>query len=749
VQALIESTELYRLLPGRLRITIDGLRKNKTFAADLVKTLQGIEGIKSASASPQTGRALIYFDDEKISFAGLRQEIAKGQYNFLQREDRLLRHPPLDIKATESAITANASNKSRSLPDCRLKAPIFYAMATGSVLAVLLAKRFFMGRSPFASSQQVFNVAAITTLLSGYPVLRDGLDQFARKKQVNSDLLFFIATLALLAMRESITGLSIMWIVHLSNLFRHIMQARSRAAIEQMLVHKQQLAWRCNAGGHEGVSVEDIVVGDIIVVHPRERVVVDGEIVGGKATINQAAISGEPLPCGKCKGDDVLAGSLVEAGCIKVRAVRVGPDTSIARIVRLVQNASQQRAMVQRDEAYYTNELIPWSIRIAAVVFLLTRDVVRTLAVLLAGCPVAVALSRYSALGAAIANAARHGIYVKDGKTFDEAGRADIVVFDKTGTLTNARPQITEIITLNRSISDTVLLEYAAAADRSTSHPLARMLVDEVKNRELTLLPADSEYVIGHGVRAVVNRQVRITLGNEELMKLDKVDIRRGKAHALRLQHLGSSVLYVAVNGMLRGLIGIRDTLRPEARETIECLRMAGIEEIGILTGDLAYSAQAVANDLGIDKYWGARSPDEKVGIVQELRQGGHNVVMVGDGINDSPALVQANTGIAMGTEEMDLVLESADVVIAGDNLRKVAQMIVISKKTGEVVKQNLAFSAGLSAIGIALAAARFISPITAALLLNVSTLGVVLNSARLLNIRQQLARKLPELDRQ
>jgi Ca2+-transporting ATPase len=722
------ATKTIRLIPGRLRIAVDNLRKNPNFAEYLGNKLQTITGIKSVATSPLTGRALIYFNQEQLTLLQIKEAIDQAYQAFQQEQ---LARKKLTLRQEQISTTTPMSRPKFIKGDVVApKIQVFTTVVTGGILAGIAIKRLIMGRSTLSSSQQIFNLAALTTIVSGYPILRRGIAHLVETKKMNHDLLISIATLILLAMRESITGLSILWLIQLSGLFNYVMQVRSRRAIDEMLVGKQPAARRISHGREELIAAKKIAVGDIVVVHRGERVSVDGEVVDGKAIVNQAAICADYLPDVKGIGDRIVAGTMVETGTLKIKALKVGNDTNIAHIVAMVEKAATERGGVQSGEIY-SMKLVPWAIGIAGAILLLTRDFQRSLAVLLAGCPMAVALSSNTSLGMSVAQAAGQGILVKDARVLEIAEQTDVVLFDKTGTLTSARPQIGDVVVLNKNFSQEQILILAAAAEKSMSHPLAQTLAAEAKSRQLILPAAVSEVVIGHGVRSVVG-EYNVCVGNELLMAQEKIDTNLGKVKALRMQHLGNSPIYVAVNRKLVGIISIRDVLRSQSKNAIEYLRTAGIEQIGIITGDNAYAAETVSGELGVLQSWSAMLPDDKVKVVTDYRRLGSKVIMVGDGINDSPAIAAANIGVAMTCAAKEAI-ESADIIITGDDPRKVAGIIGISKKTMQVMRQNLAFSVGMNAIGIALAVMRITSPITAILLQNISTVGVLLNSSRLL----------------
>ncbi|WP_371377928.1 heavy metal translocating P-type ATPase [Sporomusa aerivorans] len=727
----------YRLLPGRLRITIPGLRKNTRLETQLVRQLGAVAGIRSITANSMTGRALIYFDQAIISFPVLCQEIEKSVEHYAGRQ--------VKPENKEKAVSVPVASQSVSEPGGVKK---LYVLATGGVLAGLLAKRLLVGRSPLASSARIFYLAAFTTIIGSYSLLRRGLDTLARKKKINSDLLLFMTTLALLAMRESITGLSVLGLVYLSDLFHYIMQTRSRHAINKMLSDKALIARHLANGELKLVAAEKVNIGDSVIVKAGERVPVDGQITYGEAIVKQSAVNGESELVGVNAGDAIYAGMLIQAGRLTIRATSAGKDTSLARMLQMVEQAAATRGSLQQPGDYYAQKLMPLTMGIAAFILLITRDFYRALTVLLAGCPIAVSIAKNTALGTAVADAARKGIYIKDSQCLELAGQTEVVLWDKTGTLTTGDPTITEVVSLDQKQSDQEVLLMAASAEQNNCHPLARMVVKEAGRKGLTLLPADSEVLVGYGVRASI-KQRNIIIGNEALMQNEQIDLKKSKARALRMKHLGNSVVYIAANKKLIGLIGVKEHIRPESRQAVEQLRVVGIPHIGLMTGDSENTGTVVADELGIKRYWSAMKPEDKIQEVTRLRHKGYPVMMVGDGINDSPALAAADIGVTMADDCPELALKAANVAIVGDDPRKVPQMIAIGKRTNKVIRQNLSFAVGINVAGIALAAANIISPLAAALLLNVSTLGVIANSARLLSVRNRASSQQGSFDLQ
>ena len=727
----------YRLLPGRLRITVPGLRRNTLLATYLVKHVGAVPGVKTITANVLTGRALVHFAPDRLSFPQLCREMEKVWQGFGDRQAKQAGKDTPVLPAAAGPLPTYSGNIKK-----------LYVLATGGVLAGILAKRLLVGRSPLAASAKVFYLAALTTIIGGYPLLRRGVDTLARKKRTNADLLLFAATIILLAMRESITGLSVLGLVYLSDFFHYIMQTRSQHAIKKILATKELTANRVNHGELHQIPADKVAVGEAVIVQTGERVPVDGEVVTGEALVQQAALTGDSTSVSVKPGDTVYAGMLIQAGRLTVRASRVGRDTSIARMLNMVEQAAAARGALPQPEDYYARKLMPLTIGIAALIFVLTRNVYRAITVLLAGCPIAVSIAKNTALGTAVAEAARKGIFIKDSRCLETAGQTEVVLWDKTGTLTTGDPTISEVVSLERKLSNDEVLLLAASAEQNQCHPLARMMVAEARRKDLQLVPTNSEVLVGYGVRAHSGRQ-EIIVGNEALMHDEHVDIKKSKARGLRMKHFGNSIIYVAADKKLVGVISVKEHIRPESYQAVEQLRVVGIPHIGLMTGDAANTGSAVAEELGINHYWSAMKPEDKIQKINQLRRNSYPVMMVGDGINDSPALAAADIGVTMADGCPELALKAANVAIAGDDPRKVPQMIAIGKETNQIIHQNLSFAVGVNVVGIALAAANIISPLAASLLLNFSTLGVIANSARLLTKRNHAGCKQGAFDLQ
>ncbi len=711
--AAVLATGEYRLIPGRLRIKVHGLRHNSQYAQQIAKVLLDGQGIRTVTANPLTGKVLIHFNDKLTGLADIQRLLASvGETHFTAG-------PP---RASLAGAVIPAKELSR--------AQAMYTLTTGGVLAGLVLKRGLVGASPLAASAGMVNLAAIATIISGYPILRAGFEAYARKNKINHDLILFTVTLALLTMRESLLGLSVLWLVHLTHLFRSTLQVRSAEQIENLLIPKQQQTWL--ATGRQ-VNAGELKAGDIIVIHPDEIIPVDGQVIDGQATITQIAIAGDSQPQLKAGGDMVFAGSQVQTGLLTIKAVKVGNATSVARIAGLAQEL-QNRKLNKPPSAQGAGRLMGWALALSGSVLLLTYNWTRSLAVLLAGCPAALSLSRSTALGAAAVAAAEQGTYVKDNTILEQMGTIDTVLFDKTGTLTTALPELAELIALTPDYSENEVLAFAAAAETAIQHPLARLLQSEAQQRNIPLpaAGADGQLLIGYGVRTRLDRKT-VIVGNRMLMKREKVALTPAKTRSTHLEQAGRSLVYVAVDRRLIGLIGIKDRLKPESHAAIDRLRTLGIRDIRLVTGDTAAAAAPAATALGLASHWPSLLPAQKAQQIEALRRAGKQVAMVGDGTNDAPAFAVSNAGLVMGMTGTPQAIQAADIILANDDPRSIACTIDLGRRTNRIIRQNAGLAGSTNILGMALAATGLVSPLLAGILLNLSTLAVLGNAARLL----------------
>lgn len=494
-------------------------------------------------------------------------------------------------------------------------------------------------------------------------------------------------------------------------------------------------AWIRLVDGEEvQVAVDSLQIGDEVVVHDHVAIPVDGEVIGGDAVVDQSAITGETLPVSITAGMHVHAGSVVIRGRLVVRAAAVGSDTAIGRIINRVEQAQQDRAPIQTVGDNFSRRFVPASFLISAITLIVTRDVRRAMTMLLVACPCAVGLSTPTAISAAIGNGARRGILIKGGSHLEAAGRVDAVVFDKTGTLTVGRPVVTNIVAFQKDWAPEEVLAYAASSEIHSRHPLAEAVIRSTEERHITIPPHEEcEVLVGLGMRTVADGRT-LLLGSPSLLRREKVRVTKKASDWVdKLQRQAETPLLLAVDGKLVGLISLRDEVRPESLTVLNTLRSNGVRRIVMLTGDHPETARAVADELDISEWRAEVLPEDKLDVVRELQAQGYTVAMVGDGVNDAPALAAADIGIAMGLGGTDVAVETADVALASDDLRRLLDVRQLGGRAVDVVRQNYAMSIAVNALGLIVGAGGGLSPVLAAVLHNASSVAVVANSSRLI----------------
>ncbi len=493
-------------------------------------------------------------------------------------------------------------------------------------------------------------------------------------------------------------------------------------------------------GGQETtIPIEQVHVRDRVLVRSGERIGVDGEVLGGSGSVNQSAITGESMPVEKKSGDEVFAGTLNEVGALEIQVTRLGQDTTLGQIVKLVREAQKTQAPVQRIANQYARILVPITFSIAVLVYLLTGDITRSITVLVVVCPCALVLATPTAVVAAIGNAAKRGMLVKSGAVIEQIGKVDVVAFDKTGTLTLGRPAVQSVIPLNGFQADQ-LLSLAASIERISEHPIGRSIVQASQERQVIAAYAENCAVLpGFGITGQVE-QKQVVIGSRAL--LGERGVTWANAVDQQIQQLetqGQTVVPIAVDGTLRGLITLADTPRVEAKQAIAELKRIGIREVIMITGDNPRTAERIAKELGIDRVYAEVLPQDKLRIIRDLQAEGKKVAFVGDGVNDAPALAAAEIGIAMGLAGTDVALETADIGLMADEIERIPQIIDVSRQALRVIRQNVIFSMSMNVLSVILGGFGIIGPAIGALMHETSALPVLANSARIINYRKSV----------
>ena len=533
-------------------------------------------------------------------------------------------------------------------------------------------------------------------------------------------------------------------------LFGRLLEARAKGqtseAIRKLVGLQPKTARVIRDGGEQDIQVEEVVAGDLVVVRPGEMIPVDGTIKEGESSVDESMITGESIPVRKKAGDEVIGATINKTGSFRFEATKVGKDTALAQIIKLVQDAQGSKAPIQRLADIIAGYFVPIVISIAIVTFIiwfdfgpqpvLTFALLNFVAVMIIACPCALGLATPTAVMVGTGKGAEYGILIKGGESLETAHKIDTIVFDKTGTLTKGEPDVTDIVALN-SLSEDVILKYAGSAERASEHPLGEAILRKAEERELELIdPEDFKALEGQGIEARVDGR-SILLGNKKLMEDRGIKVGDLESRADQLAAEGKTPVYLAVEGQVSGLMAVADTLKENSLQAVERLKDLGLEVV-MLTGDNRKTAEAIAVKLGIESVLSEVLPEDKVLEIKRLQSGGKRVAMVGDGINDAPALAQADIGIAIGSGT-DVAVEASDITLIKDDLEGVVSAIDLSKKTIKTIKQNLFWAFFYNSAGIPVAAGILypffgilLNPILASAAMAFSSVSVVSNSLRL-----------------
>ena len=559
---------------------------------------------------------------------------------------------------------------------------------------------------------------------AAWPIFSEAVSHL-RQKRMTMELSMSIAVVAAASISELFTALVVSVFVLIAEEIEHLTLARGRTAIKDLVEFIPPIAKVLRDGAWQEINVDEITVNDLVMVSPGEKVPVDGIVTEGHSYLDQSRITGESMPVEALPDQQVFAGSINQMGALQVRVERVGRDTSFGRIIEAVENAEQNRAPVQKLADVLAGYLVYFSFAAALVTYLLTRDVRATISVIIVAGACGVAAGTPLAILGGIGRAAQLGAIIKGGIFLELLGRVDTIIFDKTGTLTQGQPSVMAVLP-QAGVDENELIRMAAIVEAHSEHPLARAIVQDAKQRGLSIgEPSSFDYQVGRGVKAQWQGKT-LRVGNRQLLREAGLSVPERHSDVI-----GSDIV-VAVDDCFFGEIIVADPLRPEAAEAISALNRLGIRTV-LMTGDTETVANDVAARLGISELIAHMLPEDKLAKVRELVASKRLVAMVGDGVNDAPALTAAHVGIAMGSGT-DIAKESADLVLIGNDLGKLVETMMIAQKTRAIIWQNFAGTIGVDTIGIVLASMGYLNPLLAALIHVGSELVFLSNSARLLD---------------
>lgn len=592
------------------------------------------------------------------------------------------------------------------------------------ILVGVLTLLYWRGLVPFP-------ILVGTLVIGLYPLAKTGLLEVWHERKIGTALFVTVATTIAVLGEEYVAASVLMTIILIAEYIADLNTERARASISALIGAAPRTATVRTPAGERTASIDELKAGDIVLVRTGEKIPVDGTVLFGVAAVNGAPITGESLPVEKGPLASVLAGTVVESGALDIRTDTIGPDTLFARIVALVENADNVAAPVQKLADRVAAWLLPLVLVFLVAVYWVTDDIRKIVALLIFTSPAELGLATPMVMIAAIARAARAGILIKGGLYLERLAKVDAIVFDKTGTLTNGEPEVVGIVVHEEGMTEHELLRYAAATDMRSAHPLAKAVVKAARDRGLQLPDVqDFQTIDGRGVIGLVEAR-EVLVGNEALLDEHSV------AHPSANRGLAGTAVHVAVSGQFAGSFHFADQTRVGTREVINRLRATGIKRFVMLTGDNAEAAQRVADDIGITDVRAHLLPADKVNAVDALRSEGLVVAMVGDGVNDAPALARADVGIAMGARGTQAAIEAADIALMTDDLGRIVTARLLAQRAYRTIKENLIVGVGVvHVLGIIAALQGWIGPIQAALMHLGPDVLVFLNSVKLLRVK-------------
>lgn len=597
--------------------------------------------------------------------------------------------------------------------------------------AALLVSILDLGSLPF-------DAAWIAILLCGVPIILEAIIGLVTAFDIKADVLVSLALIASVLIGEDFAAGEVAFIMQIGGLLEELTVARARAGIEKLVHLTPQTARVISESGEAILPAQQVRVGDRLRVLPGETVPVDGVIVSGQTSINQAVMTGESLPVDKGAGEEVLSGTVNQFGAFEMTASRVGEDSSIQRMIRLVQSADAGKAKIVRMADRWATWVVVVALTAAVLTWLISGEIIRAVTILVVFCPCALVLATPTAIMAAIGNATKHGFLVREGDALERLAGVTKITFDKTGTLTCGMPAVTRIRTLS-DFSEEALYTLTAAAEQLSEHPLGKAIVSCKREKESEALPCCEQFRMlpGRGISATVDGR-RVLAGNQKLLMEHGILLRPEiEKEVNEYIYQGSTAIYVAVDQKLAGYLLLSDTVRAESEAMVNELLHLKAEPV-LLTGDSPYAAQSIAERLHIKEVHANCLPEDKLRYIEDCQKRGEAVCMIGDGINDAPALKKAEVGIAMGGIGSDIAVDAADIALVNDEVRELPHLLALSRKMMTTIRLNLTFSMTLNFIAIGLAFPGILNPVVGALVHNAGSVLVIINSALLLKWKKK-----------
>ncbi|MED4532843.1 heavy metal translocating P-type ATPase [Metabacillus fastidiosus] len=717
-------------------------------AARIEKGLNKLDGVNKATVNFALERAVVEYNPSVVTISEMRERVEKIGY------EAKLKQGDVSEQKTDHREKEIKKQKTKFLFSLLLSFPLLWAMVSHFEFTsfIYLPEIFMNPWFQLALATPVQFIIGGQFYVGAYKALRN--------KSANMDVLVALGTSAayfysLYLSIKSIgsghhmvdlyfeTSAVLITLIILGKLFEARAKGRSSEAIKKLIGLQAKTATVFRDGMEIDIPLEEVVIGDIIYVKPGEKVPVDGEIIEGRSALDESMLTGESVPVDKTIGDIVIGATINKNGFLKMKATKVGKDTALAQIIKVVEEAQGSKAPIQRMADQISGIFVPIVVGIAIITFLVWYLFVspgefavaleKLIAVLVIACPCALGLATPTSIMAGSGRAAEYGLLFKGGEHLELTHQITTVVLDKTGTVTNGKPVLTDVAT-KHGVDEYEFLQLVGTAEKQSEHPLAEAIVKGIKERNISLLDIEQfEAIPGHGIQAEVNGK-EILVGTRKLMTDFNIELGIVMTKIEQLEENGKTVMIVAIDRAYSGIIAVADTVKETSKEAIKRMKDLGLEVI-MITGDNNRTAKAIADEVGIDQVIGEVLPEGKVNEVKKLQKEGKTVAMVGDGINDAPALAVADIGMAIGTGT-DVAMEAADITLMRGDLNSVADAIIMSRKTIRNIKQNLFWAFGYNTLGIPIAALGFLAPWLAGAAMAFSSVSVVINALRLQKVK-------------
>ncbi len=580
-----------------------------------------------------------------------------------------------------------------------------------------------------------FDISWVAIILCGIPIILEAFIGLVTEFDIKADVLVSLALIASICIHEDFAAGEVAFIMQLGALLEDMTVAKARAGIEKLVRLTPQTARVLRDGTEKIIPAEQVAVGELIKVLPGETIPVDGVITSGQTSINQAVMTGESLPVDKSVGDEVSSGTVNQFGAFEMRASKVGEDSSIQKMIRLVQSADAGKAKIVGLADRWATWIVVTALTAAVLTWLITGQPIRAVTILVVFCPCSLVLATPTAIMAAIGNATKHGFLVKEGDALERLAKVKRVTFDKTGTLTVGVPKVVAAKSVNSSYTDEEIYTFVAGVEKNSEHPLGKAVVSSFKLDLAKEIPETSDFTMipGQGVKAVIAGK-EVLAGNKRLISSEQIVLSDdAEIKAQEYIKMGASIIYVAVDSTLAGIVALSDSLRAESARMISEISQIGVTPV-LITGDNKEAAEEIAKEVGIKDVNANCLPEDKLGIIDNYQKNNELVCMIGDGVNDAPALKIATVGIAMGGVGSDIAVDAADIALVDDEVKELPHLFALSRRMMVKIKFNLSFSMLLNFVAIVLAMTGILNPVIGALVHNAGSVFVIINSAFLLS---------------